>query len=444
MATSSAVPHALAPARTPTIRDYLAVSLYWLALSFFWGGLLVMILPSRVQTLFGDTRKDAMLTVLSAGGATIAAISQILFGALSDGSHHPWGRRRPFLLWGTLLALPFVLLFPFAHALVPLLAVYCALQLFLNVAIGPYQALMHDLIPAERHGVAATWIGVVGLIGRIGGPLIAVLILNMGAGTGGKLSSARSETNLFYLMIVFALLLGGAMLLSMGLARETPYREEDNFTLSQRIRAVWNVPLRPYPSFVWLVVSRFGIMMGIYTVQFCLFYYVRDTLGYKTGAGDIVKNFLVLSTLTGLVGTLPAGWISDRVGRKTVLFAANIIGMGAGLCFALASDVKLAYIAAGVFGVGFGAFSAVDWALATGLLPASEPAKYMGVWGTSDTVSQVIAPLVAGPLALLINNSMGAGVGYRALMLLSLVWFALGTFALMPIKEPQTKLAEPM
>lgn len=427
------------PNQQPTgARDYLGISLYWLAMSFLWGALLTIALPARIEQLFGVAGRDAALTKVVVVGAIVAAISQIVFGALSDGSRSKFGRRRPFLFWGTLLSIPPLLLLPSAHSLAALLLAFGVLQLFVNVAGGPYGALMHDVIPPEKHNTASAWIGVAGLIGRIGGPLVAVLLLGYGIDAEHPKSAfniARSETNFGWLMWAFAGVLLIVMIATLLLAHEQPGDAEPQ-PLSARLTDTFRVPLRPYPDFVWLIVSRFGIMMGIYTVSFGLLYYIRATLGFSEDASlGIVTKFLVLSTLTGIVGTLPAGALSDKIGRKAVLYGANIICMAAGLCFALASNLTLAYVAAAIFGAGFGAFAAVDWALATSLLPPREPAKYMGVWGLSDTVSQVIAPLIAGPTALLINRALGQGVGYRALMLLSLLWFLVGTIALKPIRE---------
>lgn len=442
----SSVPDALAPnaeisARPTTMRDYLGVSLFWLALSFFWGALLTIALPSRVETLFGENGKVAALSILSASGAAVAGVSQIMFGALSDGSRSKWGRRRPFLLVGTLLSVWPLLLFPFARTLAALLLVYCALQLFINVAGGPYGALMHDVIPPEKHNAASAWIGVSGLLGRIGGPFIAAVLLGSGIkskkdpGFSAALNAVQGEANFHTLMLIFIGVLVVVMLATLWLAHEKP-GQAPHSPLAERVRDTFRVPLKPYPSFRWLIVSRFGIMMGIYTVSGYLLYYIRDTLGFGENESlGVLKNFLVLSTLTGLLGTFPSGILAGKYGRKRVLYGANIICMVAGLCFALASNLTLAYVAAAIFGIGFGAFSAVDWALATSLLPPREPAKYMGVWGVSDTLAQVIAPLAAGPIAIGLSHLFSKDIGYRGLMLLALCWFLVGTLALRPIEE---------
>ena len=429
-------------ARNPTIRDYFGVSIYWLGLSFFWGAMLTLVLPNRIGELFpGD--KDRILTLVASSGAAVATIAQVFFGAWSDTSRHPAGRRRPFLLVGTLGACAALLFFPCARTLLALLAVFLLIQFWINVGSGPYQGLMPDRIPANKHGTAAAWMGAASIVGRIGGPIAASVLLRPEIQSWLKprapwLDGLGDNRGLSLLTLVFIVVLLGAMFLTLVSARETPLdAQSKKVGIGATIMGILRVPLRPYPSFVWLLVSRLGIMLGVYTVSFCLLYYIRDTLGFHSEGESlgVLTKFLLISTVTGIIGTIPAGLISDKIGKKPILFFANSVCMASGLVFALSHDLTMAYIAAGIFGAGYGAFAAVDWALACNLLPPDAPAKYLGIWAISDTLSQVVAPLLAGPLAFWINGSVGAGAGYRALMLLALVYFAAGTFAIRFIRE---------
>ena len=435
--------------RPPTTRDFLGVSIYWFALSFFWGAMLTPVLPNRIGELFPDD-KDRMLTIVLSAGALMATFAQVFFGAWSDTSRHRAGRRRPFLLVGTLGGCVALLFFPGARSLLALLAVFLLIQLWINMASGPYQGLMPDQIPAHKHGAAASWMGLSALLGRIGGPVVASIVLQNATRSRtpnwlepnfpllARLSGG--EGGLMLLMVIFVAVLLGAMLLTLVTVRERPLDDvAPKVGIGQTVNGIIRVPLRPYPSFVWLMISRLGIMLGVYTVSFCLLYYIRETLGVPDESASlrVLTNLLIISTVTGVLGTVPAGIWSDRVGKKRILYGANSICMAAGLAFALSSNLTMAYGAAAIFGVGFGAFSAVDWALACNLLPPDAPAKYLGLWGISDTLSQVVAPLLAGPLALWVNGHQGAGTGYRALMILALVYFALGTLAIRWIRERQ-------
>ena len=430
------------PPRQPTIRDYFGVSIYWLGLSFFWGAMLTLVLPARIDELF-HADKDRVLTIVASSGAAVATLAQVFFGAWSDTSRSRWGKRRPFLLVGTLGACVTLSFFSGAHTLLSLLAVFLFIQCWINVAGGPYQGLMPDLIPANKHGAAAAWMGAASLLGRIGGPIAASILLRPELQRWLQprapwLHRLGDNLGLNLLVLVFIAVLLSALILTLISAREKPLdAAAPKVGVGQTIDGILRVPLKPYPSFVWLMISRLGIMLGVYTVSFCLLYYIRDTLGFHD-AGESLKvltNFLLISTATGVIGTIPAGIISDKIGKKPILYLANTICMASGLAFALSHDLTLAYIAAGIFGAGYGAFAAVDWALACNLLPPDSPAKYLGIWGISDTLSQVVAPLLAGPLAFWINGSLGAGVGYRALMILALIYFGLGTLAIRFIRE---------
>jgi len=155
----------------PTLRDYFGISLFWFALSFFWGAVLILVLPDRVEQLVGSQEKDRVLAIVTSVGALVASATQILFGAISDRSRHPMGRRRPFLIVGTLLTTVGLFLFPAARTVWTLLGVYIVIQFFLNVANGPYQALIPDRIPWQYHGTASAWMGVCTLLGASGDPL---------------------------------------------------------------------------------------------------------------------------------------------------------------------------------------------------------------------------------------------------------------------------------
>jgi MFS family permease len=51
------------------------------------------------------------------------------------------------------------------------------------------------------------------------------------------------------------------------------------------------------------------------------------------------------------------------------------------------------------------------------------------------TVPQVVAPLIGGIVAYFFNQRVEQGFGYRAVLFLVIVYFALGTIMIRPIKE---------
>ena len=419
--------HAPTSSTAPTIRTYLGISLFWFALAFFWGAMLVQVLPDMVLKMVGDERKDQVLALVQSSGALVSAITQIVFGAFSDNTTLRMGRRKPYLIFGTLLTSGVLLFLPGAHTVGALLGVYLGIQLFLNIANGPYQALMPDLVPPDHHGRASAYMGVASLLGRIGGPLAGALLLQLPNG-------------LALLNWTFIALLNGLMLINVWVLKEEPLAHGEGVV--KALTGLAHVPLRPYPDFLWLLVSRFGIMLGVYTIMPFLQYYVRDSLHVPANqALSVVGNFLIAATLAGFVGVIAAGVACDRYSKKLILYIANSISIVAAIGFALAQDVTQAYVAVTIYGIGAGTFAAVDWALAAGLLPPGAPAKYLGFWSLSDTLPQVVAPIVAGPLAAYFNAA-SAGSGYRLLMAPAILYFMLGTVAIAKVREPQATLLE--
>ncbi len=416
-----------APVETPTLRTYLSISLFGLALTFFWGAMLVQVMPQAVLQIAGDAHKDHVLAIVQSSGAFVSAITQIVAGAFSDNTTLRMGRRKPYLICGVLLTTVVLLFLPGARTIGSLMAAYWGIQLFLNVSHGPYQALMPDLIPTDHHGRASSYMGVAALLGRIGGPMIGAWLLSRPDG-------------LQLLTWVFIGVLNSMMVINVWLLREQPIAHGEG--ISKTLKSLSKVTLRPYPDFLWLLISRFGIMLGVYTILPFLQYYVRDTLHIpEAEVMHTVMRFLLAATGSGFIGVIVAGIASDRYSKKLILYIANAVSMVAAAGFGLAQNTEQAFWAAMVYGVGAGTFAAVDWALAAGLLPPGAPAKYLGIWSLSDTMPQVVAPLIAGPFAAYFNAQM-QGIGYRWIMLPAVIYFALGTYAITFVREPKHTLLE--
>lgn len=408
-------------------RLYLDLSVYWFSLSFLWSGLITIIMQDLVYTLVGPEKKDLYLGWVLGAGALVSTLICLVIGAISDRSRFRLGRRRPFVIVGSLLTVPALLSLGWAHSIAWVALAFCLIQLWANVATSPYQAMVPDMVPKGRQGTASAYLGMAALLGTLGGLAACGMMYDKLGGPG--------------FMNVLALL-AGLMALSMAYSawRLPEPSAEANPAPQIGILATmadgFKVKPREHPSFFLLIASRFMVNMGFYTVTEFLSYYVRDTLKVP---GDSVKQvvmlIMVLATATGVIGNIPAGVLSDRHSKKLVLYISCAVTGLSALCFILANSVTMAYITAGLFGVGWGAFQAVDWALATNLLPQRDEAKYMGVWHIAFTVPQVIAPLLGGIVAYLCNRLLGPGVGYRAVMACVLLYLVIGTLLVRPIKE---------
>src|SRR5207249_4486680 len=92
--------------------------------------------------------------------------------------------------------------------------------------------------------------------------------------------------------------------------------------------------------------------------------------------------------------------LSDRIGRKPLVYASGGIMAAAAVIFipvAFFPSLQFTYLVGALFGLGWGAFQAVDWALAIDVLPhQGGAAKDMGIWHTALVMPQIIAPAITG------------------------------------------------
>jgi len=85
--------------------DFALLSIYWIAIGYLWSSLGGLILPDLVAHLVGNAHKGAALGVLEGVGSLMAVVWQPMAGSISDRWQSPWGRRRPFIVAGTVGAL---------------------------------------------------------------------------------------------------------------------------------------------------------------------------------------------------------------------------------------------------------------------------------------------------------------------------------------------------
>lgn len=400
-------------------RDFVALSLFWFPINMFWTAMLSTLLPSRVAQLVGDANKGTYFAIISAVGAVATTVIQLVIGPLSDACAARWGRRRPFIFWGTLLNTFALLAFAWADSFVGLITAFFCIQLFLNAANGPYQALLPDNVPAARHGLASAYMGASLLVGQLAGALSLLLLEPFGI---------RGV-----LLLIAPLLLIG-MLVTVTRVPDAPAPPSERLPVGAALATLLDLRVREHPDFFGLLYSRFFINLSYSTVVAFLFYYLQDAIGPREQAEEHQMIVLLVATVAGLCGTVPAGILADRFSKKRILYAACLFLGLAALVFGFSRGFTMVLVLAFVFGAGWGAFAAVDWALACNLLPAGGAARYLAVWHMCMTVPQIIAPAF-GRIADPLNRQFGAGFGWRVAMLSTVLYLLIGTLLLRRVRE---------
>jgi MFS family permease len=393
---SSAIP---VPARRLSLGEQFVLSLHWFGLNFHWGALLAVVIPAAVLRFVPEEFKGRALALVFAGGALVAMIVMPLAGALSDRSAARLGRRRPFIIVGALLNALALLTLAAAPSLLLFVAAYWFVQFANNLGGSAYSGLIPDFVPEEQRGSAAGFMGVMIMLGTVGGSVAA-----------GELM--RRRPLLVYLLIITVLLL--TMLITAVRVREVPLGERAPFRWGEFLRGFWISPRR-YPNFAWLFASRFLALLGFYSILSFLLYFLRDYMhiaDFERATGRL-SAAVILGALTSAYAT---GRLSDRVGRRPLVSLATVVMAGTILIFLIAPSFAAMLALGFLFGIGYGAFVSVEWALAIDVLPSpAEAAKYLGVWGISATLPQVVAPLIGGPV-LDFGNLLRPSLGFVVLL----------------------------
>jgi Na+/melibiose symporter-like transporter len=405
--------------------DYLKISIYGFALAALWSSLHSIVLPLRLLDMVAEAEKNTYLGLLTFAGLFLAMIVQPIAGAISDRSGFNWGRRRPYILIGSLigiLLLPGIGLF---QSYIALFIIYCLLQMTSNVAQGTYQAFIPDLVPQDRKGLAS---GVKSLLEIIGGIAIVRLIGYF----MGKYVPGEGVIWLWLVLGVLAAVLLGAMLATIIMVKESPGRKnEEQLSVWKTLSRSFKVDVRKDRDFIVFLVSRLLIFMALATIQTFTLFYLRDVTGLVNPA-TATADLLIAVGVGMLLAVYPAGRLSDKIGRRPVVISSGLVGAGGILVIFFSTSYGVVIAGGAIIGIATGAFMSSNWALATDLVPSGEEARYLGLTNMATAGGAALARLI-GPVIDYFNR-YGAGLGYQVMLGACFAYFMVGSLLLLKIR----------
>jgi MFS family permease len=350
--------------RAPSPRANPALlGLFWLGIQMVWGAVLAVSLQARASQL-QHGRALAAYGALAIAGASVAAVTQLVVGVLSDRRRARGSRRIEFYAGGAIAAAFALLGFYLAPGFGQLVAATIALQIAMNVAIGPYQAVIPDFISDERVGTASSWMAALQSVGNAAGAICA-----------GLIASARTV----------AFTLAAALIATCAVT-------------VAHVRRLSLVPVQPQAlritrPFVDLFISRAFVWVGFYTLVGYLYFYVARAMSGDTQRMTAIV--LLIFTIAGAAGAAAAAVPANRMDRRAVATfggAGFMLGIAAFLSSHAAAAISVSAVIAGV---AWGIFLTADWALGCRFLPRNALAVAMGIWNLALLIPQIAAPLVA-------------------------------------------------
>ncbi len=161
------------PMKSLPTSQLIRLSLYWMGLTSIFSGLTVILQGRLVFSgLVPKLEVGSALFLTQVGGAVIAMIVQPTVGTISDYTISRWGRRKPYILIGSVLDVLFLYGIATSNTVLGIAAFMVLLQFSSNFAQGPFQGYVPDLVPAQQVGLASALVGLFNVLGNVAGFLI--------------------------------------------------------------------------------------------------------------------------------------------------------------------------------------------------------------------------------------------------------------------------------
>ncbi|GAB2468622.1 MFS family permease [Conyzicola lurida] len=398
-----------------------------------------LLLPKQIEEQLDATfwiDNVVAFGIISAIAGFCALIAFPLSGALSDRTTSRFGRRRPWILGGTVLFAVSLVLLGLQSTMVGIGVFWSLALIGFCVLTAAITATISDQVPVNQRGFVSGWVSAPQAVGTILGILLVTEL-------------ALATLVGYVLVAVLQIVLVLPFLLFTKDAQLPESSRPAALTARALLGGFWISP-RAFPDFGWTLLSRILVNLGNALGTTLLLYFLMFGLNRGAGAEDDLLLLTAVYMVFFIASALGVGKLSDRIGRRKVFvyIAAYLQGLAA-LILAFVPDFTIAILAAGLLGLGYGSFMAVDQALATQVLPdAQSRGKDLGIMNIATAVPQAVAPLLGAAIVVVFAGLAstgapvasdagfaGADAGFAGLFVASAVAATLGGLSIIPIKS---------
>lgn len=432
-----------------TFRGQLVLNILWFALNAQSAALLPIVIPAQIVLFItskqvGSVQQVLFLSWLMIGASVISLFLPPLIGTLSDRTPGGFGRRRPYIVIGGLLVMLSTPLLVNAGSLVIFVGGLALLLLGKNILAPAYQSLMPDRVPGEQRGETAGYVGGMTILGNVVGLGLAAFLLGSVNQHSFSISMIRANSGIYYAVTAFLVLVG--ILVTVCGVREKRWlkthkrpgkRGRDYLNWLSGIYTSGRPALRNY-NFTMVFVTRASLMLGLSLFMAYIEYFfanVQHIANFIQVTGIVAILALGGAVVSGLV----FGVLSDRIKRRAPVVSAATVCMAlAALTFVIFPNnlLTLLWPLGVVFGLGYGAYTSVGWALSIDVLPSLEKVgKDLGVWNASTTLPTILAPLLGGVIISAVAGNGHQLLGYQLVFGAAVLFFILAAIGMLFVKK---------
>lgn len=423
------------------------IGLAFLSISAFWQ-MYDNIIPLILQNTFGIG--ETVTGAIMAADNVLALFLLPIFGALSDKVDTKAGKRMPFIVCGTVLAVIFLMLLPVADRTVNFTLFVISLFALL-VSMGLYRspavALMPDLTPNKLRSKGNA---IINLMGAVGGVYTLIMIrLLVGAGNRPDYSP------LFFSIAALMVIAVGILVITIrekkvkaqveaevrayeaafGDGQETEDAEaEESKQGDQSLSgasdgSVLGMPKDVKRSMIFLLASIFLWFTAYNAVTTAFSRYTREV--WKMEGGGFA-DCLMVATVAAIISYIPIGNIASRIGRKKTILGGIVL---MSLCYFAAifagSYHPVINVAFAAIGIGWAAINVNSYPMIVEMSKGSDIGKFTGTYYTFSMTAQIFTPVLSG---FLLEN-----VSYRTLFPYAFVFSILAFFTMSQVRHGDTR-----